>query len=94
MAWKKYGEDKIVVQNFIRKSVEKMLLGRTSTWNCKEEIIQIKEVRTNYMNGTGIMCMKIAAISSNTVRVVVALFTVPNGYFMERIHAVILGVFY
>ena len=46
------------------------------------------------MNETGIMCMKIAAISSNTVRVVVALFTAPNGNFMERIHAVILGVFY
>jgi len=55
---KKNGEDEIVVQNFYRESVEKMPLGRTSTWNCKEEIIQIQETRSNYMKETGSLCMK------------------------------------
>jgi len=69
---------KLVVQNFGQKPVEKVPLGRTSSWNCKEEIIPIKEAQTNYMNETGRMCKKIVVISSNTVRIVVALATAPN----------------
>jgi hypothetical protein len=69
-------------------------LGRTSTWNCKEEIIQIKETRTEYINETGGLYMKILIISGNTFRVVVVLVTSTNGNFMKRIHAVILGIVY
>ena len=65
---KEVWEDEIVLQNFVRKSVEKVPLGRTSAWDCKEQIIQIKEAGTNYMNGIGRLCMKITIISSNTVR--------------------------
>jgi hypothetical protein len=74
--------------------MSKVPLGRTSTWNCKEEIIRIKEARTDFMNETGRLCIKIDIISSNTVRIVVGLATAPNGNFVERILAVILGIVY
>jgi len=69
ISWKENGEDEIVVKKFGREPVEKVPLGRTSTWNCKEELIQIKEARSTYMNETGILCMQVTIISSNTVRI-------------------------
>jgi hypothetical protein len=39
----------MVFQNFVRKIVEKVPLRRSSNWNCKEEIIQIKEEQTLYV---------------------------------------------
>jgi hypothetical protein len=94
MVLKKYWEDEIVFRNFVLKSVEKLPLARSSNWNCKEEIIQIKEERTIYVKETGRLCMKIGIISSNIFRVVVALATSNNGNIMERVHAVILGIMY